>query len=82
LLATDIAARGVDFPAVDWVVQVDIPEDCNTYIHRVGRTARYKAKGNALMFVMPSEKAMLTKLQQRQVQLKKLASRANANLTI
>ena len=48
----------------------------------MGRTARYKAKGNALMFVMPSEKAMLTKLQQRQVQLKKLASRANANLTI
>lgn len=65
LLATDIASRGVDFPAVDWVVQVDIPEDVNTYVHRVGRTARYKAKGNALMFLMPSEKAFIGKLEQR-----------------
>ena len=55
MLCTDIAARGVDFPAVDWVVQVDIPENVSTYVHRVGRTARYMAKGNALMFMMPSE---------------------------
>ncbi len=65
LLCTDIAARGVDFPAVDWVVQVDIAEDVNTYVHRVGRTARYKAKGNALMFLMPSEEALIQKLQTR-----------------
>lgn len=65
LLCTDIAARGVDFPAVDWVLQVDIPEDVSTYVHRVGRTARYKAKGNALMFLCPSEQALITKLNQR-----------------
>ena len=65
MLCTDIAARGVDFPAVDWVVQVDVPEDTNTYVHRVGRTARYKAKGNALLFLMPSENAFLQKLEQR-----------------
>lgn len=59
LLCTDIAARGVDFPAVDWVVQVDAPEDIATYVHRVGRTARYKAKGNALMFLAPSELALV-----------------------
>ena len=41
LFATDIAARGLDFPAVNWVLQLDCPEDANTYIHRVGRTARY-----------------------------------------
>ena len=41
LFATDIAARGLDFPAVDWVFQLDCPEDANTYIHRAGRTARY-----------------------------------------
>jgi hypothetical protein len=41
LFATDIAARGLDFPSVDWVVQMDCPEDVACYIHRVGRTARY-----------------------------------------
>ena len=41
LFATDIAARGLDFPVVEWIVQLDCPEDANTYIHRVGRTARY-----------------------------------------
>ncbi|KAK0569747.1 ATP-dependent RNA helicase dbp4 [Tilletia horrida] len=55
LFATDIAARGLDFPAVDWVIQLDAPEDAATYVHRVGRTARYQSKGNALLFVCPSE---------------------------
>ena len=55
LFATDIAARGLDFPAVDWVVQVDAPEDADTYIHRVGRTARYQSAGQGLLFVLPSE---------------------------
>lgn len=59
LICTDIAARGVDFPAVDWVIQLDAPEDKNTYIHRVGRTARYKSKGNALLFLLPSERAFV-----------------------
>ncbi|MEM1010444.1 MAG: DEAD/DEAH box helicase, partial [Myxococcota bacterium] len=44
LFATDVAARGLDFPNVDWVVQVDAPEDLDQYIHRAGRTARYKSK--------------------------------------
>jgi ATP-dependent RNA helicase DDX10/DBP4 len=55
LFATDIAARGLDFPAVDWVLQVDAPEDAETYIHRVGRTARYEKGGKGLLFLMPSE---------------------------
>ncbi|KAI8814297.1 P-loop containing nucleoside triphosphate hydrolase protein [Cladochytrium replicatum] len=57
LIATDVAARGLDFPAVDWVVQVDCPESVDTYIHRVGRTARYESSGNALTFLLPSEEA-------------------------
>ena len=47
LFATDIAARGLDFPTVDWVVQADCPEDVASYIHRVGRTARYIAGEHA-----------------------------------
>jgi ATP-dependent RNA helicase DDX10/DBP4 len=41
MFATDIAARGLDFPTLNWVVQADCPEDVDAYIHRVGRTARY-----------------------------------------
>ena len=40
LFCTDIAARGLDFPNIEWVVQYDCPEDVPMYIHRVGRTAR------------------------------------------
>uniref|UniRef100_A0A8C2SPC5 ATP-dependent RNA helicase n=1 Tax=Coturnix japonica TaxID=93934 RepID=A0A8C2SPC5_COTJA len=68
LFATDIAARGLDFPAVNWVIQFDCPEDANTYIHRVGRTARYKEGGEALLFLLPSEeKGMVEQLEQRKV---------------
>ncbi|WFD43465.1 RNA helicase [Malassezia psittaci] len=64
LFATDIAARGLDFPAIDWVLQVDAPESSDTYIHRVGRTARYQAEGKALLFLLPSETdGVLEKLQ-------------------
>ena len=68
LLATDIAARGLDFPSVDWVVQLDCPEDVPTYIHRSGRTARYRSSGKSLLFLLPSEKdAMLKKLKAGQM---------------
>lgn len=56
LLATDVAARGLDFPDVDWVVQLDCPEDPNTYIHRVGRTARLDKPGRSIMVLMPNER--------------------------
>ncbi|KAL7750727.1 ATP-dependent RNA helicase dbp4 [Sorochytrium milnesiophthora] len=73
MFATDIAARGLDFPAVDWVVQLDCPEDIDTYIHRVGRTARYQRGGSALMFLCPSEEAgMLQVLENKKVPIKKI----------
>ena len=73
LFATDVAARGLDFPAVDWVVQVDCPEDADTYIHRVGRTARYEHDGRAVMFVDPSEEeGMLKALERKKVVLEKI----------
>jgi ATP-dependent RNA helicase DDX10/DBP4 len=55
LLATDVCSRGLDFPNVDWVIQVDSPEDRDMYIHRAGRTARYRAGGKALLFLTPQE---------------------------
>lgn len=51
LLCTNIAARGLDFPCVDWVFQFDVPEQADTYIHRVGRTARYKSEGKSLLLL-------------------------------
>jgi ATP-dependent RNA helicase DDX10/DBP4 len=55
LFATDIAARGLDFPSVDWVVQADAPEDRDMYIHRAGRTARYRNGGKSLLILTPPE---------------------------
>uniref|UniRef100_A0A674A736 ATP-dependent RNA helicase n=1 Tax=Salmo trutta TaxID=8032 RepID=A0A674A736_SALTR len=73
LFATDIAARGLDFPAVNWVLQFDCPEDANTYIHRVGRTARYKEGGEALLVLLPSEeKEMLSQLQEKKVPINRI----------
>ncbi len=62
LFATDVAARGLDFPNVDWVVQADAPEDLEMYIHRVGRTARYTAGGKALLVLLPQEEEGMLKL--------------------
>ncbi|XP_062868007.1 probable ATP-dependent RNA helicase DDX10 [Trichomycterus rosablanca] len=73
LFATDIAARGLDFPAVNWVLQFDCSEDANTYIHRVGRTARYKEGGEALLILLPSEeKGMIAQLQEKKVPINKI----------
>lgn len=82
LFSTDIAARGIDFPAVDWVIQYDAPEDINTYIHRVGRTARYKSKGDALLFLLPSERKFIDRLKSKQINLKMLNADPNKQLTI
>ncbi|XP_063404432.1 probable ATP-dependent RNA helicase DDX10 [Mytilus trossulus] len=68
LFATDIAARGLDFPAVNWVIQMDCPEDANTYIHRAGRTARYEKGGEAMLLLLPSEEeAMVQHLKDKKI---------------
>ncbi|KAL9680321.1 hypothetical protein QQ045_018199 [Rhodiola kirilowii] len=77
LFATDVASRGLDFrKVVDWVVQVDCP-DVDGYIHRVGRTARYKSHGKSLLFLMPSEMEMIEKLKARKVPIKILKASKN-----
>ncbi|PLB50295.1 ATP-dependent RNA helicase has1 [Aspergillus steynii IBT 23096] len=68
LICTDVAARGLDIPAVDWIIQYDPPDDTRDYIHRVGRTARGKdGKGRSLMFLQPSEVGFLKHLKEARV---------------
>lgn len=70
LICTDVAARGLDIPAVDWIVQFDPPDDPRDYIHRVGRTARgTSGKGKSLMFLTPSELGFLRYLKAANVPL-------------
>lgn len=59
LVATDIAARGIDVEALSHVVNFDVPEMADSYIHRVGRTARASATGDAITFVSPDEESDL-----------------------
>ncbi|KAI5172840.1 ATP-dependent RNA helicase DDX10/DBP4 [Nematocida sp. LUAm3] len=63
LICTDIAARGLDFPDVDLVLQLDAPESHETYIHRMGRTARNGAKGKGIIALLEREKDLLADLQ-------------------
>jgi ATP-dependent RNA helicase DDX18/HAS1 len=64
-----VAARGLDIPAVDWIIQFDPPDDPREYIHRVGRTARAGGRGKALLFLLPSELAFLKFLKKAKVPL-------------
>jgi len=70
LLCTDVAARGLDIPLVDWIVQYDPPDDPKEYIHRVGRTARGEGgTGHALLILRPEELGFLRYLKQAKVPL-------------
>ncbi|UKJ89977.2 DEAD-box family ATP-dependent helicase [Theileria orientalis] len=72
LLCTDVAARGLDIPKVDWIVQYDPPDDPKDYIHRVGRTARgADGKGKAILFLMPEELGFLHYLKSMNVKISK-----------
>lgn len=73
LLATDLAARGLDIPAVHWSIQLDAPSDPNEYIHRAGRTARNLANGESLLVLLPSEEeGMIKELTERKIPINKI----------
>ncbi|MDP3729717.1 MAG: DEAD/DEAH box helicase [bacterium] len=56
LVATDIAARGIDVKGIELVINYDLPQTPEDYVHRIGRTGRVGAQGHAISFAMPSEK--------------------------
>jgi ATP-dependent RNA helicase DeaD len=59
LLASDVAARGVDIPNVELVINFDVPNNSEEYIHRVGRTGRAGQSGVAITFYSPKDKVKL-----------------------
>jgi ATP-dependent RNA helicase RhlE len=63
LVATDIAARGLDIPHVSHVINFDLPDEAENYIHRIGRTARMGREGEALSLVTPEERITLRRLE-------------------
>jgi ATP-dependent RNA helicase RhlE len=64
LIATDVSARGIDIPNVDYVINYDLPDVAENYVHRVGRTGRGDKKGQALAFCSTEEKPMLAEIEQ------------------
>merc|ERR1712242_477542 len=55
MIATDVAARGLDVNDIDWVVNYDFPLDIENYIHRIGRTGRANKKGTSITYMTPDD---------------------------
>jgi ATP-dependent RNA helicase DeaD len=65
LVATDVAARGLDIDAVDCVINFDVPMDPDTYVHRIGRTGRAGMLGTAISFFTPEERGVIKQIESR-----------------
>lgn len=65
LVATDVAARGLDIEGISHVINFDIPESVDAYIHRIGRTGRAEAVGDAITFVTPDDRDLLRSIEKR-----------------
>ncbi|MCP4883397.1 MAG: DEAD/DEAH box helicase, partial [Flavobacteriales bacterium] len=63
LIATDVSSRGIDIPNVDYVINYDLPEKPENYVHRVGRTGRASKKGQAISFCSTDEKTILEEIE-------------------
>lgn len=76
MVATDLAARGLDIPDVSHVINFDLPDESENYIHRIGRTARMGKSGKALSLVTPEERASLGQIERtlgRQLEREQIA---------
>ena len=82
IVATDVAARGLDVERISHVVNYDIPNDTEAYVHRIGRTGRAGRQGDAILFVAPREKRMLyaiEKATRQKIEQMKLPSTESIN---
>jgi ATP-dependent RNA helicase DeaD len=82
LVATDVAARGLDVDRISHVINYDIPYDTESYVHRVGRTGRAGRAGDAILFVAPRERPMLSAIEKatrQKIDLMKLPSTETIN---
>jgi len=64
LIATDVSSRGIDIPNVDFVINYDLPEKVENYVHRVGRTGRASKKGQAISFCSKGERDILKEIEE------------------
>ena len=76
LVCSDVAARGLDLPGVNWIIQYDPPAEISDYVHRIGRTARHGEPGSSLIFLSPSEQQLLGVLKLHGLQLDPLSLEA------
>ena len=84
LVATDVAARGLDVDRISHVINYDIPYDTESYIHRIGRTGRAGRKGEAILFVAPRERRLLKSIERatnQKIEMMELPTTAMINDT-
>jgi ATP-dependent RNA helicase DeaD len=82
LVATDVAARGLDVDRISHIINYDIPSDTESYVHRVGRTGRAGRSGDAILFVAPRERSMLAAIEKatrQKIDMMKLPSTESIN---
>ena len=65
LVATDVVGRGIDISTISHIINFDVPEDSDDYVHRVGRTGRMGRDGVAFTFIVPGQGDFLTSIEQR-----------------
>jgi len=81
LIATDVSARGIDVPDVNYVINYDLPEKCENYVHRVGRTGRGVKRGTAISFCSSEERELLGEIEaflQKPIEVMKIGKKAYA----
>ena len=84
MIATDVSARGIDIPDVDFVINYDLPEKPENYVHRVGRTGRGENKGEAIAFCSPEEKSLLEAIEDfitKPIEVMKVSKHGYAEVT-